>query len=94
MKKLLLDVLHSWEYKLTHDECTPEEIKRLSDLVSENVDVLVTTKELSEMYHKPLPNIKMVIHRGDLAESNPPKVRKFYSLSAFRKIMPHSWVKT
>lgn len=93
MKKLLIDILHAWEEKLINDECTPEEIRHYSKMVSDNIDVLVTTKELSDMYHKPVPSVKMVIHRSKLAETNPPKVRKFYSLSAFRKIMPSSWHK-
>lgn len=40
MNNLLLDVLHAWELKLMHNDCTAEEIRKLYDLVSDNLDVI------------------------------------------------------
>ena len=91
MNNLLLDVLRAWELKLMHNDCTAEEIRKCYDLVSDNLDVLVTTKDIADIYKKPLPSVKETIYRNKLSDENPPKVRKFYSLMKFRKIMPNSW---
>lgn len=88
---LLLDVVRSWERKLINNDCTPEEIRSLYNIAQDNLDVLVTERDLAEMYHKPRASVRVAISRNNLTEKNPPKVRKFYSLKAFRKIMPKSW---
>lgn len=49
MNNLLLDVLHAWELKLMHNDCTPEEIRKCYDLVSDNLDVLVTTSVMASV---------------------------------------------
>lgn len=92
MKELLLDILRAWERKLLNDECTAEDIRECSKIITDNVDVLVTAKDLSEIYGKPLPSVKTCLSRNGLQSKNPPKVRKFYSLLAFRKVKPKTWV--
>ena len=88
---LLLDIVRSWERKLINNDCTPEEIRNLYNIAQDNLDVLVTERDLAEMYHKPRASVRVAISRNNLTAKNPPKVRKFYSLKAFRKIMPKSW---
>lgn len=91
MKELLLDIVRTWERKLANDECTAEELRRYMSLAENGIDVLVTAKDIAEMYHKPLSSVKVCMSRNGLSSKNPPKVRKFYSLSSFRKIMPKTW---
>lgn len=91
MRELILQTLRAWEEKLLNDECTPEEIRRLGEIVKNNVDVLVTTKDIAKIYDKPEQNVKMAISRNNIQSANPPKVRKFYSLNKIRNILPASW---
>ena len=76
---------------MINNDCTPEEIRNLYNIAQDNLDVLVTERDLAEMYHKPRASVRVAISRNNLTAKNPPKVRKFYSLKAFRKIMPKSW---
>lgn len=91
MRELLLQTLRAWEEKLLNDDCTPEELRHLSEIVKHEVDVLVTTKEIAQIYDKPEASVKMAISRNNIQSANPPKVRKFYSLNKIRKILPVSW---
>lgn len=93
MKQLILDVLDFWKYKVENNKCTPEEMKNISDVISDNLDIMATVNDISKIYGKSPNNVRVVMSHNQFQKSNPPKIQKFYNFLKFREIIPQSWRK-
>lgn len=90
IKKLLIDTLRYYLYRLETDQCTAEEIQSFADTVSEDLDVKATTHDLAKHYGKSPQDIRNVLSRRPIPKDKVTH-RKQYKFSWFQSIVPNSW---
>lgn len=90
-KNLILDVLTIFKYKVQNNECTPEELKNISENVVTNLAVNATIEDIANAFGQSKTNVKAVMSRNQFQNDNPPKTKKFYNIINFSKIIPSSW---
>lgn len=89
-KRLLIETLDFWKYKLDNNLCTPEEITSFSKMVTENLDVLGTVEDLAKHFGVSEGNVRTVINRKVFGK---PKRRVYYRFLEFLKVVPEKWRK-
>ena len=90
-KNLILDVLTIFKYKVQNNECTPEELKNISENVVTNLAVNATIEDIANAFGQSKTNVKAVMSRNQFQKDNPPKTKKFYNIINFSKIILSSW---
>lgn len=90
-KNVLLDILDFLRYKVETDQCTAEEIRKFSDIATEQLDTLATTKEIADFYGVSESNVRNVLARRYISKEQKPKRKVYFSFSLFSKIKPQSW---
>lgn len=90
-KNVLLDILDFLRYKVETDQCTAEEIRKFSDIATEQLDTLATTKEIADFYGESESNVRNVLARRYIAKEQKPKRKVYFSFNLFSKIKPQSW---
>ena len=90
-KNVLLDVLDFLRYKVETDQCTAEEIRKFSDIATDQLDTLATTKEIADFYGVSESNVRNVLARRYISKEQKPKRKVYFSFSLFSKIKPQSW---
>lgn len=90
-KNLILDVLTIFKYKVQNNECTPEELKNISENVVTNLAVNATIEDIANAFGQSKTNVKAVMSQNQFQKDNPPKTKKFYNIINFSKIIPSSW---
>jgi hypothetical protein len=93
MKELLLNLLHYWEYQLTNDKCTVEEIQSVANLALNNLDVDATAKDMADYFGQSESNVRNVVTRNFCGNKNKPKRKVYYNFAWVLKVMPKSWRK-
>lgn len=91
MKHTLLNILDFLRYKVDNDQCTPEEIRNLSDIVTKELNTSATIDELSDFYGQSRSNVSNVISRRPIPKDKKPKRRIYYNFAWFNSIIPDSW---
>ena len=91
MKQLLLEILDFLRYKVETDQCTAEEIRKFSDIATDQLDTLATTKEIADFYGVSESNVRNVLARRYISKEQKPKRKVYFSFSLFSKIKPQSW---
>lgn len=89
-KKLLLDTLDFYKYKLDKNLCTPKEIASLSKMLSENLEIEGTIEEFADFYNVSQVNVRATINRKLMAK---PKRKVLYPFHEFVKVIPKKWRK-
>jgi len=74
-----------------NNECTPEELRCISEDISEKLIVNATIEDIAKAFGQSKNNVKAVMSRKQFQKDNPPKTKKFYNIINFSKIIPTSW---
>lgn len=90
-KTLLLEILDFLKYKVDTDQCTPEEIRKFSDIAIEQLDTLATTQEIADFYGQKVENVHNVLKRRPIPKDKQPKRRIYFSFNLFASWKPKSW---
>ena len=90
-KNVLLDILDFLRYKVETDQCTAEEIRKFSDIATDQLDTLATAKEIADFYGESEGNVRNVLARRYISKGQKPKRKVYFSFSLFSKIKPQSW---
>jgi len=93
-EKLILDVLDFMGIKVRNRQCTPEELRKFSDIATKELNTIATADELSEFYKQSPSNVRNVINRRPIPKDKKPKRRVYYDFAWFNSIIPDSWKKT
>lgn len=88
MKKLILEILDYYRYKIENDECTAEDMKTVYDALSKGVVCETTIKDLAEFYGQSENNVRNVISRKVIKK---PRRMILYNFLDVIKIIPKSW---
>ena len=91
MKHILLNILDFLRYKVDNDQCTPEELRKFSDIATKELNTNATIDELSEFYNQSRSNVSNVISRRPIPKDKKPKRRVYYNFAWFSSIIPDSW---
>ena len=91
-KKILVEILDYYKYKVDNDLCTMEEIESAKKVLEENMEIHGTIGDFSEFYGKSKDAVNGVIKRNLIAK--PIRNVVLYPFHKFRKIIPRSWRKS
>jgi hypothetical protein len=91
MKHILLNILDFLRYKVDNDQCTPEELRKFSDIATKELNTSATIDELSDFYGQSRSNVSNVISRRPIPKDKKPKRRIYYNFAWFNSIIPDSW---
>ena len=91
MKQILLEILDFLRYKVDTDQCTAEEIRKFSDIATEQLDTLATTEDIAKFYDQPLYNVHNILKRRPIPKDKQPKRKVYFSFNLFAKLKPKSW---
>lgn len=89
-KTIINEVLDFLKFKVNSDSCTPEELRNLSDILTERLDTIGTVEEISEFFNVPQQNLRTMINRK---VSDKPKRRVYYRFMSIMKNIPEKWLK-
>ena len=88
-KTIINEVLDFLKFKVNSDSCTPEELRNLSDILTERLDTIGTVEEISEFFNVPQQNLRTMINRK---VSDKPKRRVYYRFMSIMKNIPEKWL--
>jgi hypothetical protein len=89
-KTIINEVLDFLKFKVNSDSCTPEELRNLSDILTERLDTIGTVEEISEFFNVPQQNLRTMINRK---VSDKPKRRVYYRFMSIMKNIPEKWLR-
>lgn len=89
-KTTINEVLDFLKFKVNSDSCTPEELRNLSDILTERLDTIGTVEEISEFLGVPQQNLRTMINRK---VPDKPKRRVYYRFMSIMKNIPEKWLK-
>lgn len=89
-KTIINEVLDFLKFKVNSNSCTPEELRNLSDILTERLDTIGTVEEISEFFNVPQQNLRTMINRK---VSDKPKRRVYYRFMSIMKNIPEKWLK-
>lgn len=89
IKKILLDIIDYYRYKIDSDQCTESDMRSAFNLLSNNLVCDTTIKDLALHYNQSESNVRNVIARFYIPK---PKRRVFYNFIEFLKVMPDKWL--
>lgn len=90
IKKMLLEVIDFYRYKVDNDQCTDSDMRSAFNLLSNNLVCDTTIKDLAIHFDQSESNVRNVIARFYIPK---PKRRVFYDFMEFLKVMPRKWLK-
>lgn len=90
VKKVLLDILDYLRYQVVNDKCTAEELRSITHVLIENIDIDASISDIAEFYGQKETNVRNVCSRNMLTK---PKRRVYINFAAFMKIIPKSWTR-
>ena len=91
MKKTILNILDFLRHKVDNDQCTPEELRKFSDIAVKELNTSATIDELSDFYGQSRSNVSNVISRRPIPKEKKPKRRIYYNFAWFNSNIPDSW---
>lgn len=90
-KKILIEILDYYKYKIDNDLCTMEEIEATSKLLQENMEISGTISDFARFFDVSEINVRSTINRKLIDK---PRRRVYYRFIPFLKIIPEKWRKT
>lgn len=90
-KKILIEILDYYKYKIDNDLCTMEEIESTSRLLQENMEISGTISDFARFFDVSEINVRSTINRKLIDK---PRRRVYYRFIPFLKIIPEKWRKT
>jgi len=88
-KEELREILHFYDQRL--DNCTMQEVKAVTHLFMQNMELYGTIDDFAEFYGKSKDAVNGIIRRNMLQK--PKRNIVLYPFHAFQKIVPKSWRK-
>lgn len=88
-KQDLKDILHYYEYKLDSGNCQMSEMKSLSHILMENMEINGTIDDFAQFYKKSKDAVNSVIKRRMITK--PKRNVVLYPFHVFQKLIPNSW---
>jgi len=88
-KETIRQTLDFLKYKVDNDLCAMEELRSVSDLLQNCLDVKGTVEDFSKYCDKPESSVRNVISRKVLDK---PKRRVYYRFFPFIKSIPLKWL--
>lgn len=89
-KKILIEILDYYKYKIDNDLCTMEEIESTSKLLQENMEISGTISDFARFFDVSEINVRSTINRKLIDK---PRRRVYYRFIPFLKIIPDKWRK-
>lgn len=90
VKRILLEVLDFYRYKIVNDQCTESDMKSAFDLISNKTTSDATISYIARYYNQSESNVRNVISRHYIGK---PKRKILYDFMKIVKVVPSSWVK-
>ena len=90
-KKMLLEMLDAYKYKIENNLCTASEIESASKVLMENMELTATISDIAKFYGKPETNVRVAINRRLIAK--PMRNVVLYPFHKVQKVMPETWRK-
>lgn len=90
-KKILIEILDYYKYKIDNDLCTMEEIESTSKLLQENMEISGTISDFARFFDVSEINVRSTINRKLIDK---PRRRVYYRFIPFLKIIPEKWKKS
>jgi len=87
-KETIKQVLDFLKYKVDNDLCTMEELRSVSDVLQNSLNVIGTTEDFAKYFGKPEYTVRNVISRNMMDK---PKRRVFYKFFQFIRNVPRKW---
>lgn len=91
VKALLLEVIDFLRYKVETDQCTAEELRKFTDIATEQLDTLASTQEIADFYGQNIYNVHNVLNRRPIPKDKKPKRKVYFSFNLFAQLKPKSW---
>lgn len=91
MKKILIEILDFYRYKLDNDKCTAEDMKTVFNALDNGVVCETTIKDLADFYGQSESNVRNVLSRNIVEK---PKRKVAYNFISACRILPQKWKKT
>ena len=88
-KKILLEILDYYKYKIDNNFTTMDEINSVVKVLEENMEISGTIEDFAKFYGVTEGNVRATINRKLIAK---PKRRVLYPFHLFRKIVPEKWL--
>ena len=88
MKKILLEILDFFRYKIENDKCTPEDMRTAFKVLNSGVIVDATTNDLAEFYGQSESNVRNVLARKPIGKIRHENLYNFVEVS---KSVPETW---
>lgn len=89
-KKILIEILDYYKYKIDNDLCTMEEIESTSKLLQENMEISGTISDFARFFDVSEINVRSTINRKLIDK---PRRRVYYRFIPFLRIIPDKWRK-
>ena len=90
-KKILIEILDYYKYKIDNDLCTMEEIESTSKLLQENMEISGTISDFARFFDVSEINVRSTINRKLIDK---PRRRVYYRFIPFLRIIPEKWKKS
>lgn len=87
-ENLVIEVLEFAISKVRAGKCSPKELGRVAQILSEEMNVEASIEEMAEHFGKSKNNVSNVIHRSYAGK---PERKVVYNFAKFLKIIPSSW---
>ena len=88
-KETIKQVLDFLKYKVDNDMCTMEELRSVSDVLQNSLNVIGTVEDFAKFCDQPESSVRNVISRRVIDK---PKRRVFYRFFPFIKSVPSKWL--
>lgn len=89
--KMLVELLDYMKFQLLSGACTKEEIDSMARTLSRELNVRGSIRDFAEFYGQSESNVRNVISRRPVPESQKPKRQVTYRLGWFSTLIPNSW---
>ena len=86
--KYLVEILDFYKHKLISGGCTMSEIKSVTDVLQENMEIDGTISDFAKFFDVPEVNVRVAISRRLIAK---PKRKLLYPFHKFSRIVPDKW---
>ena len=89
-KDIINEVLDFLKYKVNSNSCTPEELRNISNILTQELGTIGTVEEMAEFFGVSEITLRTMISRK---VSDKPRRRVYYKFMSVLKNVPDKWLK-
>ena len=89
-KDIVNEVLDYLKYKVNSNTCTPEEIRNISNILTQELGTIGTVEEMAEFFGVSESTLRAMISRKVQGK---PKRRVYYKFMSVLKNVPDKWLR-